>query len=200
MSAMDALHDFSAFFLCMSIPVIIFPIFRVAPILDWMLICSVVPYIILLVTLKYRAAYHRKIYKWQSFPRGAKSSMEIWTYLRERFRFEAKASPSSSPFFTGLWGAFCYFLFWVLYPRPFAHCQYFIGIVFLIIEGFMFGDGWDYFRNASNLVYQGKRYRVTYLGLYYSKLQNAEQDTLYFPNADLYGLIPLEPMNPPAIK
>jgi hypothetical protein len=200
MNTMDVIHELASGILCMSIPVITFPIFRVAPVLDWMLIWSVAPYIILLVTLRYRAAYHRKLYKWQSFPRSAESIMEIWTYLRERFRSEAKTTPSSGPFFTGLWAAFCYFVFWVLYPRPFALCQYFIGVVFLGIEIFMFGDSWDYFRNASNLVYQGKRYRTIQLGLYYSKLQDAEQNTLYYPTSDLHGLIPLETMNPPAIK
>jgi hypothetical protein len=121
--------------------------------------------------------------------------MEIWTYLRERFQCEAKMASSSSPFFAGLWAAFCYFVFWLLYPRPLTFCHYSIGAVFLGIELFMFGDSWDYFRNTGNLVYQGKRYRVIQLGFHYSKLQDAEQNTLYYSTSDLHGLIPLEAMD-----
>jgi hypothetical protein len=96
------------------------------PYLDWALICSVVPYIILLAILNYRAAYHRKLWKLKDSENDTRYDSKFQTYIRELILVDTKMAPVSSPVVSGIWGALCYIVFWILYPRPISACHGFI--------------------------------------------------------------------------
>ncbi|PJF20054.1 hypothetical protein PSACC_00137 [Paramicrosporidium saccamoebae] len=159
--------------------------------LDWVLICSVAPYVILLAILKYRAAYHRKLCKRQSIESRTQQGISLWAYLKEIFRSEAKMSPTKSPILSCYPSALYYLVFWILYPRPITSCQLHLAYVFACFEIFKAILCRKYFMTVGSLTYNGHRCKLVKWNLWYSLIQDEEKKTFYYPTEDLHGLIPL---------
>jgi hypothetical protein len=193
MSSRNVVH-YGSFFI---LPIIIFSInlkiAERAPVdVDWGLMCLVATYCTLLAILKFHAAQHRKVKIRQSLNNDVKSNRKIQMYLQEVFKCEAKMSPVSSPLLSNLWAASCYIVFCILYPRPLAACHLAVFLIPFCVEVLMCVINCDESIIANGLIYNGRRYRIVWWGVYYSYIQDEELNSLYYPTAGLCGLIPLD--------
>ncbi|PJF17903.1 hypothetical protein PSACC_02190 [Paramicrosporidium saccamoebae] len=148
-------------------------------------------YPILSAILKYRAAYHRKIRKWQQFNNDTKKGSSLKIYLKELLQCEAKMAPVSHPFFSDIWHSVCYIAAWILFPRPVV-CVYLLKfglsfqLVLLLFTGYQKGS----VKDTDSFVYNGQHYRYVLRGTCYSGFEDEDQNMLYYPTDDLCGLIP----------
>jgi hypothetical protein len=154
------------------------------------MILSIVPFIILLAILKYRAAYHRKILKWQNFESGIGTGSSFSVYLREIFLWEAKTAPIYSPVLNGLWDSFCGFVVLLLFPPRFIFVYTAISWLCCFPYLFMARNNWQCRVKAGNFVYNNQRYTFIRGGLYHSSLEDGGQNTMYYPTAALHALVP----------
>ncbi|PJF17997.1 hypothetical protein PSACC_02193 [Paramicrosporidium saccamoebae] len=152
------------------------------------ILCCTVLHVLFLAILKYRAAHHRKIRKWQKFADDTKGDSQLKMYLRELLYFEAKAAPIDSLVFNEVWNLTCSTVVSIIFPRPVA-LVYLLCLVFAPFTIFIrmphYSDG------PSKFVYNGQRYRSAGVGLYHLDLEGEKQSILYYPLRDFFGLIPL---------
>ncbi|PJF18792.1 hypothetical protein PSACC_01406 [Paramicrosporidium saccamoebae] len=153
----------------------------------------IVPHIVLLAILKYRAAHHRKIRKFQDHGHSVNGTDNddsiLRTYLREIFYCEAKMSLIRSSHLHENWHLICSFTVWVLFPRQIALVYVMTAWVSMIIQMIMVVGYLHCFTDAESLVYNGRRYAICNREVYYSLIQDEEGKIVYYPNADLRGLI-----------
>ncbi|PJF17697.1 hypothetical protein PSACC_02498 [Paramicrosporidium saccamoebae] len=159
---------------------------------QWNPVWLMVPYVVLLAVLKYRAAHHRKIQKWRKLDSGTGIAGKFWMYLREIFHCEAKVPLISSPLVVELWNAFYCSIVWILFPKQVVLVYMWIRVLFILAQVVMTLGSSHPFGEAENFVYNGKRYRFVRGGPYYSRIQDEEQNNLYYPTIDNLGLLPPE--------
>jgi hypothetical protein len=161
--------------------------------LDWRLVCFVVPYMFLLAILKNRASHHRKLYRRQMPDKDFEISKRLRAYLSELFCFRAKMSPVYHPVYSDALMVCFYATVWILFPQPIATAYLWIGFALpLIHEAIAICCGTRFMNENTNLIYNGRRYKCIHSGLHCATIQNETQDFLYYPIADLCGLIPSE--------
>jgi hypothetical protein len=151
---------------------------------------SVVPFVVLLAILKYHAAYHRKVLKWQNFDSGIRSGSSFSVYLREILLWEAKAAPVYSPILNGSWDLLCGLVVWFLFPPRFFLAYMIITHTYGFPQIFATRHNWYRFTGTDNFVYNCRRYRFVRGGLYHSKLEDGHRNVVYYPTADLHAIVP----------
>jgi hypothetical protein len=149
-------------------------------------------YAILLALLKYRAAHHRKIRRWQKFRNDIDSKSKCWVYVKELFHLEAKMAPTSDPLLSELCRALYYIIVWVLFPPQVALVSLVTGMWFSLAHMLMVCHSVINDVHRDNLVYNGRRYRLALTEIRYIKIQDEGENVLYYPATDVQGLIPLE--------
>ncbi|PJF17904.1 hypothetical protein PSACC_02191 [Paramicrosporidium saccamoebae] len=157
------------------------------------LLFIVILHSILLAILKYRAAHHRKLRRWQQLNNNTKEDSNLKIYLKELLLCEAKMAPVSHPFFSEIWHILCSITAWMLFPRPIVAAYVFNSVnhsmfAHLLLTGYQGG----FVRKADSFVYNGQRYRHALEGTSYSGFKDEDQNILYYPTNNLYGLIPFD--------
>lgn len=147
---------------------------------------------ILSVILKYRAAYHRKIRRWERLGNDAKPSDIVWMYVRELIRCEAKMSPIRKPIFPAIWNSFCPIVVWALFPRSIALVYLYSSAFSTVIQMGRVTFDEHYVKESDILFYNGRRYRFFRDGLCTCTLKDEDQNVMYYSACDLYGLLPLD--------
>jgi hypothetical protein len=172
----------------LALPVL-FPVRRVDWFSYWTLSGLTTLYFILLAILKHRAASHRQSYKLLSTNSEGESKNTLIVCFQRIFYCGAKMTPCSSPPLASLWRVLCYLVVCRLFPKRIIYLYFAVAWLSFIIQFFMAAYLEECFMQRSDLVYNGRRFRVAFPGGYYSTLQDKEQNTLYYPNIDLYGLV-----------
>jgi hypothetical protein len=166
-----------------------FPVNRADWFSYWTLSGLTTLYFILLAILKHRAASHRNTYKLLCTNSAGESKNTLVACLQRVFHFEAKMTPCSSPPLASLWRVLCYLVVCKLFPKRIIYLYFAVAWLSFIMQLFMDVYLEECFKQRSDLVYNGRRFRVAFTGSYYSTLQDEEQNTLYYPNLELYGLV-----------
>jgi hypothetical protein len=154
----------------------------------WKWTCSIVPYLVFLAILRYRASYHRKSHKLQDIDCSISGS-RLWIYLKEIFHSEAKMSPSCSSHLLENCNLACYCVVWIVLPRPIASVYLMTAWISVFIQTIMVIIHWHCFTGANDLVYNGRRYAIFRWGVHYSLIRDGEGSALYYPTASLCGLV-----------
>jgi hypothetical protein len=156
------------------------------------MILSIVPFIVLLAILKYRAAYHRKILKWQKFESGIGTGSSFSVYWREILLWEAKTAPVYSPILNGSWDLLCGLVVWLLFPPRLTLAYILIPCIYNFFQLTMKKSKCNSIIGADSCVYNCRQYIFIRGGLYYCKLEDGDQSIMYYPTADLHTLTPVD--------
>jgi hypothetical protein len=145
-------------------------------------------YIIFVMFLKHRAAPHRRTRRWINT--CGKNSTHLWVHLKETIHCSPKMTPSSCPLLSGIWRVLCYVLVWELYPRPFVLLYTSIACMSHLtqwaVTAFLSGS----VKQGGHVIHNGRHFKIIWIGLEYSKIQDTDQNVLYYPTIDLYRLLP----------
>lgn len=151
--------------------------------------CAILLYLFLLAALKCRAAHHRKICKWRKIGDSPMGLAKLEAYLGELFTLEAKMLPVDNRLFSAIWTLLCPIVVWILFPKQIAYSYVLIRYFspFQQIIGDIKVE--DCLDGAKNLVYNGRRYKLSETDPYYTEIQDEDNNILYYPTHDLYGLV-----------
>ncbi|PJF16678.1 hypothetical protein PSACC_03508 [Paramicrosporidium saccamoebae] len=150
----------------------------------------IVPFFALLAVLKYRAAYHRKVSKRQKGEGDIGSGYSFNVYLRELFLWEAKATPVYSPVLSAVWDLLCSLVIWLLFPPRFAAAYIMFAWLHGIPQVAITGRSWESFIGTDSVVYNCRRYKLIRGGAYQFRLEDENQNILFYPAADFRALVP----------
>jgi hypothetical protein len=149
-------------------------------------------YAILSAILRYRAAHHRKIRRWERLGNVTKFSDIAWVYARELIRCEAKMSPIRKPIFPAIWNSFCPIVARALFPRSIVLAYLYSSAFSTVIQLVRVAFDEQYVKESDNLFYNGRHYRFFRDGVCTCTLKDENQNTMYYSAFDLYGLLPLD--------
>jgi hypothetical protein len=145
-------------------------------------------HIILMMLFKSRAAYHCRIHK--QIATGNGNFNYLWMHLKETIQCGPKMAPSSNPVLSGIGRVLCHLVVWKLFPRPFALLYTSIAWMSHVIQWLIAASLCDSIDGRKYVTYDGRRFKINWTGFEYSKIQDTDQNVLYYPTIDLYRLLP----------
>ncbi|PJF19094.1 hypothetical protein PSACC_01069 [Paramicrosporidium saccamoebae] len=165
------------------------PVSRVDRFFYWTPVGLIPLYFLLLAILKRRAASQWKIGTLPNTDNRDETENTLVTGLKKIFYSEAKMAPCIHPFLSTLWRFLGYRVVHELFPRRVVYVYFIVAWLSYVFQAFMSACLCDRSKWVNDLAYNGRRFRAVWLGAHYSTLQDENQNILYYPTIDLYGLV-----------
>jgi hypothetical protein len=96
--------------------------------------------------------------------------------------------PVSNPIFSEIWKSCRSIVVCILFPATVAFLYLFYASMLMFYQLLRNEKMRRPLSRAKDFAYNGRRYRLSEIGPYYSEIQDEDQNILYYPTHDLNGL------------